>query len=94
MVRRKLEILSIEEIYKNKLKKGYVEIKQWLTPWLKLPKKDTSKPGDKFYKKMYKQVDNFGEKINADLAVIEYTNIWYPDKTAGHNIIYYRNRQT
>jgi HSP90 family molecular chaperone len=91
-MKKELEILSIEDVDKNDLE-NYDEIKHWTTPFQKNPKKDTDREKNKFKKKMHKQIQNFGIIIKADLAVIEYPNTSYIDKSGNHNVIYYRKKK-
>lgn len=85
MKKSQLEILSITDVKLEEVEKEYVKLGRWDSPFVKMPTKE-----GKFHKKMHKLITTRGKRFNADLAIIEYTNTYYPDNTASQNIIFYK----
>jgi len=88
MKKSKLEIITREDIGKNKLKE-YKWVYEWRTPYIKISKNNGCY---KFDNKMEKFTRKMGRKIQADLAIIESTNKYRPDNTASRRITFYREK--
>ena len=82
--------LEVNDLDKKELSlKGasYERMCECRTPYVRLSKKE-----GKFEKKMNKIITDIGEKTNADMAMIKWTNTYYPDSKANHDIVFYKKK--
>lgn len=80
-----IPMLEKEEL--NLRGKIYIKSREWETPYIKIPRKV-----EEFHKEMHNLISKFGKSIDANLAVITYTHTHYPNNSANHDVIFYKEK--